>query len=764
MTLFEESQQEKYIYNPHTSKITVNELDPDLFKWDIDILDHIQRCYRQYGMEEPGEFPDISIIDGYGIPPEKQKFQYPIVPIKLQQLVKDVNTTVLKDNKYKKLSTYRKEIEQINLFWESLEQKSEHYQEEVDWIYKQWYHRFFGYWFFNNGTPTYIDGWHYFYLTSYWLNTKSGKPDYRDRDRRWFISVKSIFLETRTFAHIDKDGWAVANEDGTYEMIDTFRKLFCGVLVPKSRGVGDSSKTSCINLEIATRSIDNYHGIQGKDGDNAEKTFDKLINKPFIKMPIWQKPLYAEARANSLIFNARGDIQNPIGSDITFAESKDKRAYDSQVLHFYQRDEPGKVKYEDIDASHEIVRKCLIKGDVVHGYCVYVSTVGEMEDGMGGQQFQKLCLKSFYNQRTKSGNTLSWLAIIYFPSYDGLEGFIDEYGMSIIHKPTKQQAKYIGKNYGALEHIERQIQEYINKKDIEGLCLFKREYCTSFRESFTLPPKSQMFKNIPDIEDRIAELSLFPKGKRGNFYRLTKDGDVNFIQDESGKFTMYYELPKEKTNRRISIDGVFVPQGVSDFVASADCYRVEQGTSGKLSDGAGAVKMKHNQDIDSHDIDITKHKTGNIACTYLHRPDTEEEYAEDMLMMCQYYSCKMFPENNLDTIEKHFLKRNYAGYLLYETNVSGDDKPKAGFYANVNNKQKMFNLSIQYVLLYAKIIPDVTYLKQCLRIGNLDDTRKNDLFVAVGGCLLAEQLDVMDYETEENTDNSAIDFAETFSY
>jgi hypothetical protein len=49
-----------------------------------------------------------------------------------------------------------------------------------------WRHRLGGYWFYNNDTPTYVTGIHWYYLSCYWM--KRQYPDYRDFDRQFFYA------------------------------------------------------------------------------------------------------------------------------------------------------------------------------------------------------------------------------------------------------------------------------------------------------------------------------------------------------------------------------------------------------------------------------------------------------------------------------------------------------------------------------------------------------------------------------------------------
>ena len=49
---------------------------------------------------------------------------------------------------------------------------------------QEWFRRLNGFWFMNNGVPTYVTGPHYFYLAHWTLNT--GKVDFRWSDLQYF--------------------------------------------------------------------------------------------------------------------------------------------------------------------------------------------------------------------------------------------------------------------------------------------------------------------------------------------------------------------------------------------------------------------------------------------------------------------------------------------------------------------------------------------------------------------------------------------------
>lgn len=140
--LSEYKDPDKYIY--------INDTDPDLQKWRVEM----PKC------------PDWHLIDGFGKAARQQKFKYVEYPLKLKQLEEDVRDEVLR-NKKEDISRDAAERLIQDRIWQILDVGREQYADVIKWIKRQWFHRIYGYWFFNKGKPTYIDGWHYFYLNFY---------------------------------------------------------------------------------------------------------------------------------------------------------------------------------------------------------------------------------------------------------------------------------------------------------------------------------------------------------------------------------------------------------------------------------------------------------------------------------------------------------------------------------------------------------------------------------------------------------------------
>ena len=248
--------------------------------------------------------PDEKEVIGYGDDPNDQVFKRPFMPRKLFNL-----------NKRKDIS----EKEKV----EFLKENHEDYEDEIDFINQDWERRINGVWYYINGKPTYIPGCYYFYLTAWYL--ERGYPDYRERDRKFFI-----FSE---FCENDKDCY--------------------GFIYPKHRREGATTKAACWNYEYVSRRRRVRGGIQSMTDKHAELVFQKHVIAGWRKLPFWFRPVF-EGSTNPkavLSFNAPSvkvtrtnmgiDEMDDINSSIDFMSSTEG-AYDGSRLERYHGDEIGK--------------------------------------------------------------------------------------------------------------------------------------------------------------------------------------------------------------------------------------------------------------------------------------------------------------------------------------------------------------------------------------------------------------------------------------
>src|SRR5512143_3837720 len=100
--------------------------------------------------------PQLNIIDGHDLPKEEQYWRRRELPEIFDDVSFDKDGNAI-------LNEFEKEYARI----------------EVERCKR-------GYWFYNNGTPTYITGQNYFHL-QWWKLEDDIHADYRDADRRYFV-------------------------------------------------------------------------------------------------------------------------------------------------------------------------------------------------------------------------------------------------------------------------------------------------------------------------------------------------------------------------------------------------------------------------------------------------------------------------------------------------------------------------------------------------------------------------------------------------
>lgn len=667
--------------------------------------------------------PDYHLIEGFGLPAEQQKWQPPKMPKRLKEL--------------------QAKYETLDEIWEELEAHKDIYDKEIEFIEKAWNYRLNGYWFFNNGKPTFIDGWHYFYCA--WWNIDVGLPKYRDRDRRFFLFARKIFTETKS-PECNAKGFAVKNKYGEYEWIDFGKRLFYGFNYPKHRREGATYKAECINYEIISRTLGAWGGIQSMNDIQARKCFLRHLVGPWKKLPFFFKPNYEGSTSPKaeLSFappakrlSSRGSLSmSELGleSGINF-EMADPSAYDGDKLYFHHDDEVGKLK-KGLSCwdRHTVVKECLVMGSEIIGFTVKTSTVGEMEKG-GGRIFKHQCMMSDYYQRTPNGQTRSGLAVLFIPADDGLQGFIDEYGMSIVHTPNKHQAEYIGRKIGAREYLMNRRKGFIDAGDQEGLSEEIRLYPLRFAECFRTAAKSSGF-NMHKLESYIDELS-FAKGLtvRGDFAwrNNEKDTKVVFVPKANGKFIVSHQLEENESNRKwwSEEEECWKPGNSHWGVAGGDPFKFNKTEQNRKSNGGGAVVKKGL--IKDGDFAMKR----SFACTYSNRTFDKNLYGEDMLMMCVYYGVQMFPEINVPFLWDYFDSRGYSGYLLYKVDPKTFEFGKTpGGQTNEKIKQDIFTEYMTWIENEADIEKHIEVLDECRDIEGPEDMTNWDLFTAGGYALL----------------------------
>lgn len=508
-----------------------------------------------------------------------------------------------------------------------------------------------GFYFMSNGALTYITGKHYFYL-QWWKLEDDIYPDYRDADRRYFL-----FLNYWEFV------------------------LWClGIFRGKKRREGASSQaTSNLIYECIFYTNSNC-GLVSKTQIDSRDTFTDMAAFGYQQLPIFLKPrqLNREGSVTELVFAAKIDKKNTASKGL-----RSKINYRAPVLNAYDRgrmsrilaDEGGKWPL-DIPFSKfvAIVSKTLVKGAKRVGFMEAPSTVNEMTKGGGGQF--KIAWDGA-NQFKSGGKKTPNRFVTYFtPAYDNYEGFIDEYGMSVIDEPTPEQYEYLVKKWVVKDQITGETVSEISEDDIKkgarAYVLSRRVGLTGelLEEEIRMNPCTvqEMFEaantgcafNSFNINQRKHYLEENPVYKRKLWFIRNADTQlVEFrdITDNEKNFHWQFTwLPDKKNwNKKIFKNGQQMPGNTDDGAITVDSYSNSQG--GRKYGSKACALVGRRSDI------LDPENTGKPIGMLYGRPAEKDILHSQVLLCSEFMGYSCWYEHTADDYDSFFKDRGRTGYL-----------------------------------------------------------------------------------------------------
>lgn len=357
------------------------------------------------------KMPDEKGIDGYGLPKKKQKFQ---------------KTIFLPQEEFDKLNK----------------------ESGLEILTTELTRRLEGYWFFNNGTPTYITGSHYFYL-NYWYiaaTTPDGMPEYRAAQRKWAYFIDLCEKDNLCFGGIMLSGKRFSKTEFALAHIYNLATLI---------------ENDCL------------FGLQSFNSTEAKNNlFKGRIIRSHRRIPDYLKPTSNDSRGKKEITSEltfigekdgsryRGGLNNVIDHRPTLVS-----AYQGKRPREVYIDESGSVEEMDIIEAYSTIKQQLQIGKRAFGKIFLPATLESMTP-KGAPLFFQIWNESNPAVRDANGRTQSWLYRYFNPQYEGREDFIDEYGNSLI-----EEAKTFRKNE-------------LDAATISGQIKIKRQYPETVDEAF----------------------------------------------------------------------------------------------------------------------------------------------------------------------------------------------------------------------------------------------------------------------------------------
>jgi hypothetical protein len=575
-----------------------------------------------------------------------------------------------------------------------------------------------GFWFMNHGVLTYLTGHNYIFLNNWTID--GFHPEYRNAQRMKYLHWDKIEKDENCFGMIEMTG----------------------------RRMAKSAIAGCIGFSRTFTSQFHNTGIQSKTNEDGKAFIQRAVIAPWRKLPFYMQPVFDNTTnpREGLRFFApaiRGksasesfDIEDELESSI-IVKSSHETAFDGYKLHTSIDDEAGKTEEADIYKRWEVKKMCLTVGNRIIGKELMTSTVEDLED-MGGQAFVDIWKESHLSTiNPKTGRTISGLHQHFTPAYDGLEGFVDQYGNSKI----KEAKEYIDNVFASA------------KGNPSKLVSLKRKMPRNVAEAIASSSKECPF-NVEILDSRIEDFVFGNKlVTRGNFRWKDnqKDTEVVFEPSSNGRFLVSYQFEDATmANRYQVVGGKRTPTNTGKFIAGADPYKFDDTSGNRKSLGAGAVFMKQDPMVDPDNKDVSQWSTNRFVVSYLFRPESKNEYGEDMIMMCHYYSCKMNPEINVSFLWDYFVERGYAAYLYYRKDGRNKTANTPGFHTNDGTKDLIFSEVENYIQYHGMREVHDEILK-AFRSVDYKNLNPSDLFVACGYALIGARNSVRIQEPKRET-------------
>jgi len=755
-------------YKEADKYVVVNNDDPDL---------------RPIVLSLP-ETPPLHLIDGYGLPPEEQRFKRIDIPKRLIDLEAEAVSRTKND-----LSTNKNNVVTIlkiqKTFWELLYSRHKEYKKEIQFIRKIWWLRLNGYFFFNNGKPIYLSGWHFFYLNFWTMDTTNGenRPEFRDRDRKEFIFFLYANTSTETFERIDKDGYAIREKDGTYKMKDVGRRTCYGTIQPKNRRSGNTNKALSSGIEILTRTIGTDGlGIQSYSEDNAKSHFKDKLMPAYDRLPIWLKPNTVSGRTSDVLKLDVGKNDygtNALGTYADYATTASSKYYDGKKKIFLLTDESGKTDNVSVSDRHDVNKHVVAQGNgsLIFGTMFYPSTVQEITDG--AFHYRKMANNSnFYIRVKSSGQTETGLLTLFISGDEGLDEYIDSYGNSVKGEITEYQKKE-GFKQTSTDYLQGERDFLLNKGDPESMRSYrnvKKLFPLKYADCW-LGEAGDIGFDLEKIDTRLAELR-----REDGTIRISLDwvneygGEVKHkIDDENGRYIVSKLPPESISNKKMLVRmfnpieqkmvDVWRPMYPGTFTLGADPFRfgskqdaktgVTIGKSSRLSDGGISIVWNYDESMDGIK---TKDQWDSyrVVMTYRYRASNTDEYNEDVLKAAIFYGSMIFPETNVPSTYEYIVRHGFGGYLLYDVDkYTGMFKTKPGVDSLERSKQDLFGLLRDYIDYRCHKEEHADFLMECKNIKGMEEMRHYDLLASVGMALMGSRSSYID--TLKRTEESDYD-------
>ena len=235
-----------------------------------------------------------------------------------------------------------------------------------------------------------------------------------------------------------------------------------------------------------------------------------------------------------------------------------------------------------------------------------------------------------------------------------------------LNKPTIDKWGYSD------EETARKVLMYLREnKSGDSLIHFIRKYPLNSKEAFMYaevvsPLDINRINHHIVFNEEIESLRKITVRGDLDWLHGVPDTEVVWIPKEDGMWEMFM-LPDEEDRNKFSSVGKSRTPAVDLFVSSCDPFSHKIVQDEKRMSMAGSHVMT---------VSGGKYPNRTFVMQYHGRRSDPNDFFEDMIKQCVFYSCKILPENQKYEIINYFSKRGYAGYI--ERNPLNEKKEELG--------------------------------------------------------------------------------------
>lgn len=478
-----------------------------------------------------------------------------------------------------------------------------------------------GFWFFNGSDQNiqleYVTGQHYMLLQHFPIVREDGSTGNAD------------------FVDAQRDCYYV------WDLLENDPRCY-GMLLFSGRRFFKTTFAVSTGYWRTTWGHNRNFGVQSKTFKDAKETVfrDKIVKAWRNMHPFWRPTDTGNQ-------NPTDKIEFTVPRKKT-AEKKKSQVLDSYIVTYPNRDEAvdgtrNYTMYQDEIAKTEkdvnprnryyVARETCSMRDKVVGKLILTTTVDEMEKS-SSQQTKKLWEESNYEGRSEdTGRTVSGLGRYFNPADRGF--IIDEWGYSDEEAARKHHMAERAARSGSalLSYIRKyplsEDEIFLENSDASIVAVEKVQ--EQLEHNGAPPP---MYNLVWDEVD--VSVKAVPVGEQ------LVDGDTNgFFQIAS--------MPSEEERNNYAWNGNFkVPIGraIKLGVDPVDHKAVSFGEGSKVS----MYGLRYGSDW---------------VIRYCTRPDNPNEFYEDMIKACVFFSAEINVENQKQGLINYFRERGYEKYIIH---------------------------------------------------------------------------------------------------